>query len=202
MCYAAGEGVPAECGAVVTRFDVRGYGVVDQCCADGDPVAEGFRGGEDVWVDGRWVLGLGVGPERAGAREPALDLVEDENRADTGAVLAEGGEEFGRGDVDAAFALDGLDENAAGLLGDEGFEGGRIVEDGVFEAGKHGGEGRLVFGVGGRGQGAHCSAVEGVVEGEDFVFGAGGVDAAAYFAGEFDGCFVSFGAGVGYEGLG
>jgi len=73
------------------------------------------------------------------------------------------------GDVDAAFALDGLDDDTACLGGDEVRDGGFVVKGPVAEAGEHGREGFLVFGIRGRGEGAHCSAVEGVVEGYDFV---------------------------------
>lgn len=108
-------------------------------------------------------------PECACAGKPALDLIVDEHGADLVAAVAKGLQEGLGGDVDAAFALDGLDEDTACLGGDEVRDGGFVVEGPVAEAGEHGGEGFLVFGIGRRGEGAHCAAVEGVVEGDDFV---------------------------------
>ena len=49
------------------------------------------------------------------AREAALDFVVDEDGADFGAAGSERLQEGGRGYVDAAFALDGLDDYAAGF---------------------------------------------------------------------------------------
>ena len=60
-----------------------------------------------------------MGPERARARKSALDFVVDEDGADFIAAVAEVLEEGGGCDVDAAFALDGLDDYTAGFLCDE-----------------------------------------------------------------------------------
>ena len=87
-------------------------------------------------------------PELACARESALDFVVDEDGADVVAAGSEGLEEGGRCDVDAAFALDGLDDHAAGFGGYEVFDAGFVVVGAVFEAGEHGAEGFLVFWVG------------------------------------------------------
>ena len=191
--------VAAEGGAVVTGDDAVGDVLGDDRGADGEAVAEGFGGGEDVRV-GVGAGGL-VGPEVAGAGEAGLDLVMYEDCACFCAAGAEGAEEGGGGDVDAAFALNGLDEDAAGGGGDEG-EGGGVVVGGGMETGEEGGEGRGVFGVRGRGEGAEGAAVEGVVEGEDVMFGGARGAGFADFAAEFDGGFVGFGAGVRDEGAG
>lgn len=168
----------------------------DDGCADGEPVAEGLGGGDDVRVG--FPGKVGVCPELARAAEAALDFVVDEDGVDFGAFLAERDEEVCVCGVDPAFALDGLDDHAAGLRGDEG-EGGGVVEGGVGEAREERGEGGLVFWVGGGGEGAEGAPVEGVVEGEEVVFArrVGGVFSG--FAREFDGGFVCFGAGVADE---
>lgn len=192
---AAREGVAAEGGAVVAGFDVGAYrGAGDEGGADGDAVAEGFGGGEDVWVGGGVVSVevVAVGPEFAGAGEAALDFVEDEQSGVAVAVIAEGVEEFRGGDVDAAFALDGLDDHAAGLRGDEAGEGFDVVEMAVLEAGEHGAEGSLVFFVGSGGEGAVGAAVKTVVEGENFTLFGGGIFGICDFPGKFEGGFVGF----------
>ena len=56
----------------------------------------------------------GVGPEGSCAGETALDLVVDEYSANFVAAVSEGLEEGGGGNVYAAFALNGFDEDAAG----------------------------------------------------------------------------------------
>ena len=185
---------------MIARHDALGHLLRDHGGADGEPVAERFRGGEDVRVSRRRkVL---VGPEAAGAGEAALDFVVDEDGADVVAAAAERGQERGRGDVDAAFALDGLDDDAAGALRDELLEAGFVVEGAVDETRDHGAEGFLVFRVRRRGQTAHGAAVEGAVEADDFVLRARWTPGLADFAGEFDGGFVGFGAGVADEDFG
>ena len=91
-------------------------------------------------------------PQRTRAGEPALNLVVDEDRADIVAAVAERGEESGGGGVDAAFALDGLDDDARGGFCDVRGQlvGGGVEGDGV-EAGEERGERGLVFGVWGCG---------------------------------------------------
>ncbi len=58
-------------------------------------------------------------PERACAGESALYFIEDKDRTHVVAAASEGLEECGRGDIDASFALDGLDYYAACFLCDE-----------------------------------------------------------------------------------
>jgi hypothetical protein len=111
--YTAGERVAAKSGAVVAGLDVvRNSLSRNDGCADGDAVAEGFGGGEDVRVcsfaGGRDERRMGVGPEAAGARKTTLDLVEDQDGADVVAALAKGREELGCCNVDTTFALDGV----------------------------------------------------------------------------------------------
>ena len=194
--------VPTERGAVVACDDASRHIFRDDGRTDWKPISQCFGCSEDVRVGGR--RQCGVGPEGTGARHSALYLVVDEDGTDVVAAVAECLEKFRCGDVDAAFALDRLDDYAAGVFCDEGSEVGCIVEGSVFEAGKHGGERFLIFGIRCCGEGAHSAAVEGAVEADDFVFGGGfwgGGAGLANFAGEFDGGFVGFGAGVADEGF-
>ena len=69
----------------------------------------------------------------------------------------------------------------------------------VFEAGDHWGEWGLVFGVRGRGEGAHGAAMEAVGEGEDLRLVACRIADLAYFTGEFDCCFIGFAPGIADE---
>ena len=133
---------------MVSGYDALGYFFGYHCCADGEAVSERFGRGEDVGMGVGEVL---VGPEVPGAGEPALDFVVDEDGADVVAAGAEGAEERRRRYVDAAFALDGLDDDAAGFGGDEVAKAGLVVVGAVDEAGDHGAEGGLVFRVRGRG---------------------------------------------------
>ena len=145
---------------------------------------------------------VGVSPHLTGTGETALDFVVDEDGADFVAAGSERLEEYGVGDVDAAFALDGFDYDAAGFFGDKVGDRGAVVVGAVFESGNHRSERFLIFWVRGRAQAAHCAAVEGIVEADDFVFGAVGLSCSADFAGEFDGGFVGFAAGVADEDFG
>ena len=131
-----------------------------------------------------------------------MDFVVDEDGAYFVAAGSERLEELGRGHVDAAFALDRLDDDAAGSFRHEVFYAGDVVVGAVDKTGDHGAEWFLVLWVRGRGQAAHCSAVEGVVEADDFVLGAGRLADFADFSREFDGGFVGFGAGVADEDFG
>jgi len=74
-----------------------------------------------------------VGPERASPPETDLDFVVDQERAVAIAGAAEPLEEGLRRGEDAALALQGLDEDGAGLsLGEDGLGGGQVeVRDGV-----------------------------------------------------------------------
>lgn len=80
-----------------------------------------------------------------------MDFIVDEDGADVVAAGSESLEKGGGGDVDAAFALDGLDDDAAGFFGDGFVDGGFVVVGPVIESGNHGRERFLVFWIGGRG---------------------------------------------------
>lgn len=91
-----------------------------------------------------------MSPERARARKAALDFIVDENGVHFVAAGSEGLQEGGRGDVDAAFALNGLDDNTASLFCHELFDRGFVIVGAVFEAGDHGAEGFLILRIWGR----------------------------------------------------
>ena len=118
------------------------------------------------------------------------------------AAGAEGLEEGGRGDVDAAFALDGLHDDAAGVLRNQVMNPRFVVVVSVTEPGDHRLEWLLILGIRRCGQTTHRAAVETVVEAYDFVFCAIGLAGFADFAAEFKGGFVCFGAGVADEDAG
>ena len=200
MRQPARQRVPAERRAVVPRHDAFGHFLRDHRGPDGEPVAQRFRRGEDVRVCGSGEAL--VRPQLPRARESALDLVVDEHGADFVAAVPQGLEEGGRGHVDPAFALDGLDDHPAGFFGDEVPEAGFVVVGAVDEAGDHGAEGFLVFGVRRRGQAAHGPPVEGIVEADDLVLRPGRLPHLADLPGELDGGFVGLGAGVADEDLG
>lgn len=94
---------------------------------------------------------MSVRPKGAGAGKAALDFIEDEDGADFVAACTKGAEEFGCRGVHTAFTLDRLDDDTAGFLGYEGLELGDVVVCAVLEAGDHGRERGLVFGVWGGG---------------------------------------------------
>ena len=160
----AAEWVAPKCCAVIARHDRARDILAHDSAADGKPVAKRFRRGDDIRVSG---CGQGrMRPQRACAGEAALDLIVDEHGADLVAAVAKRGEKSGRRGIDAAFALDGLDDHTRGILGDVRGQliRGDTIGDGV-EARQERGEGGLVFGIRCRRQGAHGAAVEGVVEG-------------------------------------
>ncbi len=81
------------------------------------------------------------------------------------------------------------------MIGEGGFDGVEIVRVDVDEAGEEGAEALVDFSLRGGGHGADGSAVEGVIEGDDFVTPA----FEAESAGELYEAIVRFCAGVGEE---
>lgn len=139
----------------------------------------------------------------AGTAEAGLDLVEEEEGVVAAAELFAGLEEFRGGDVDAAFALDGFEEDGDGVFVEGGFESGDVVEGEVGEAFEQGAEAGFDLILAGGGDAAEGSAVEAVVEGDDAAArGAVGFRGeVAEFASEFEEGLVGFGAGVAEEAL-
>ena len=76
------------------------------------------------------------------------------------------GEELLRERTNAAFALDGFDENGADLARKFGAQIGDIVEAHELDAGHDGAEGLAIFRLVGCGDGAKGTAVEALLEGE------------------------------------
>ena len=161
--------------------------------ADGEAAAHAFGPGDAIGLEAG---GDGVeAVEVAGSAEAALDFVEQEEEV---VFLSEGGEafeEFPGGDIDAAFALDGFDEEGCGLVGEGSFDGVEIIEVDVFKPGEKGIETIVDFGLRGGRHGTDGAAVEGFVEGDDFVSFGG----LAKSPGELEESVVGFGAGVGEE---
>jgi len=143
-----------------------------------------------------------MSPEGACAGKTTLNLVVDQQRANFRTSCTQRIQEIGRRNVNTAFALDRLNDDAAGFGGHKRVNSSNVVIRPVVEAWDHRGEGFLIFGIGCCGEGAHCAAMEGVVKGDKVVFGAGGVEYAASFAGELYGGFIGFGAGVADEDAG
>ncbi len=112
------------------------------------------------------------------------------------------GEELLRERADAAFALDGFDENGADFVGELGAQIGDIVEAHELDAGNDGREGLAVLGLVCGGHGAEGAAVKALLEGEKL-----GADVRAFAAQEagvgarqLERALPGFGAGVGEEG--
>ena len=103
---AAGEGRAVVAG----REDV-GQALAGDQRADRQPAAERLGGRQRVGHDAR-VL---VGPQRAGAPQAALDLVEDERGAVGVAGRARGAQDVLAEHVDAALALHRLEQDRGGL---------------------------------------------------------------------------------------
>ena len=140
------ERIAAECSAVVAGHDLACHVFTDDGGTYWKSIAERFCSCEHVRMGVFWEGG--VSPECAGAGETALDLVEYEEGADFCAAGAESCEKFRGGYVNAAFSLDGLDEDAASLVGDKGRNGIYVVVAAVREAREHGAERFLVLWIG------------------------------------------------------
>src|SRR6201999_2968946 len=96
--------------AMVARHNLARNKVVRQRRSHGETIAQSLGCGDDVRM--RFSGQRSVGPEGAGSAKTALDLIVDEHWAERPAGAPGGGKEGRCGDVDAAFALDGLDEHA------------------------------------------------------------------------------------------
>lgn len=147
----------------------------------------------------RFLGQIGVRPEFAGPRKPALDFVVDEHGAYFCAAVAEREQEFVIRHIDTSLALDGLDDDTARLVCDEQVDAVNIVVCCVFEAWEHGRERLLVFGIRCCAERAHCAAVEGALEADDLVFGAILLYAASVFPSELDSCLVRLTAAIADE---
>ena len=98
---------------VAGREDV-GQALAGDERADRQAAAERLGGGQRVGHH----AGVLVGPQRAGPAQPALDLVEDERGAVGVARGARGAQDVLAELVDAALALDRLEQHRGGVLVD------------------------------------------------------------------------------------
>ena len=190
MGQPARKWIPAKRRAVIARGDcichlLRHYG-----CTNGKSIAERFGRREYVRV-GRGGESL-VRPQLAGSGQTTLDLVIDENCIDLIAAGSKRLQEWRGGYVDAAFTLNGFYNDTAGLFRDQILNPSNVIVRSISEAWHHWGEGFLVFWVGRCGQGTHCTAVKGVLEGNNFVLLAGWVSFLSNFTSEFYGGFIGF----------
>ena len=115
----------------------------------------------------------------------------------------DGEEKVAFGEADAAFALNGLQQKGGGLGADRSGKFIRIVEFEMAKAGEERVKSFLHLGLTGGGEGAEGAAVEGALEGEDFVASVSilvgpGVTKAA---GKLDEAIVGLRAGVSEEDL-
>ena len=209
----AGDRVAAEGVAVGAARPVHD-GIAGDAGTQGHAGGDALGGGDDIRLDVK-VLD---GPPLAGAAHAALDLVGDEQDVVLVAQFAQGGEEPGGRDDVAAFALDGLDQDAGHFIGREDVTedlvldvaddrlavilAGLPVQDGTIGIGEGGMDHAIherikaaVVGgfAGGEGHRAHGAPVEGAGEADE-------IGAPAVVAGQLDGGLDRLGAGVGHEG--
>ena len=105
-----------------------------------------------------------IGVEIAGARDPALHLVEHQHQVALVARVAQAVDEFLRRRADPALALDRLEQEAGGILVDRAERGLEIVELDDLEARQQRREAVDHLGLVGRADRRHRPPVEGVRE--------------------------------------
>ena len=127
----------------------------------------------------------------AGAADPGLDLVDDEERAGLGGQLARRPEVLRVGGDDPALALDRLEDDGGGVRPHRGLEGVDVAPRHVHDTGEERLERLAVGGLVGQREGAGGPSVEGALGGDDA--GAPGA------AGELDGRLDGLGAAVAEE---
>ena len=132
----------------------------------------------------------------AGPAHAGLHLVEDQQQLVLVGQLAQSFQVAGRRQVDAAFALDRLDQDGTGLAIDQPGHGLEVAEGGIAEAGQQRLDALVVLRLAGGGERAEGSAMEAVEHGDDLV--AAGL---AVQAGQLDGGLVRLGAAVAEEAL-
>ena len=157
------------------------------------------------WLGERGHVGLDavvlIGAPLAGAAHAGLNLIDDQQRAGGTGQRAGFGEELLRQRTNAAFALDGFDENGADFIGEFGAQIGDVVEADELNAGNDGAEWLAILGLVGRGHGAEGAAVEALLEGKKLradvrAFAA---QQAGIGARQLERALPGFGAGVGEE---
>ncbi len=163
-----------------------------QAGADGHTVAQGFRQRHDIGLDAGGLMG----EPGAAAPHAGLDLIDHHQPALPVTQGAYPGQIRCRGNADAAFALDRLqqDRNNAGFFRGEPFQGRQVPKRNADEAIHQRTKTFLGLGVGRGGQGGQGAAVKGALHDHD----ARQCEPprAAQAAGQLDGGLVGFGAGI------
>ena len=196
--HGAGQRAAAEGGAVHAGVNgARSFFGAKHCAQRN---AAGKRLGKRGHSPGLDAVML-IGAPLAGAAHAGLNLVDDQQRAGRGGERARFGEELLRQRPNAAFALDGFDENGADFIGELCAQIGNIVEADKLDAGNDGAERLAVFGFIGGGHGAEGAAVEALLQGEKLCADrlAFAAQQAGVGAGQLERAFPGFGAGVGEE---
>ena len=176
--------------------DVGGFGAGHHR-ADGHARTQALGQGHHIRQDARPL----VGKPFPGAADAALHFVNHQQpvlRVAQGTYLAQ---VVGSHRVDAAFALDGLEEHGhqVGIAHGGIFQRGDVVQGHANETFHQGAKAFLDFFVAGGAQGGDAAAMESTLVNNDF--GAFNAFVVAEFAGHFQSRFVGFQAGVAKEHL-
>ena len=162
----ARERVAAERRAVVAGLHSVRDRIRRDKRADRHAAREAFRERHDI---GLYTVFF-IGEELARAADARLDLVEDEQRVIFVAELAHALEVAGRWRVDAALALDRLEQHGARLVAHHGRELREVVVMDVVEAVRQRPEALVVMRLARRRQRRDRAAVEGVPRADDLRF--------------------------------
>jgi len=201
FCDGHADGVAAEGAAMGSGDHEVGEIGFSEHDADGETAADGFAEGHDVGCDDPPTAPgeVLVSEPFSGSAAAGPDLVEDECEAELVAEVADALGVVGGVEVDAAFALDGFDDDRGGFGIDSGGKFVEVAGVNLNEAGREGIKADFDLGIAGGGEHGEGSAMEALVEGDDLVAARGGVFVAE--ACEFAGGFVGFEAAVAEEGF-
>jgi hypothetical protein len=117
-----------------------------------------------------------MGEQLAGPSHTALHLIEDQQDAMLVAQLAQAPQTLRGHGAQAALALNRLDQNAGGLIGDGGLQRLVIAKGHLIEPAHIGAEALHVFFLPARGDGRQRAAMEGAFERDDAVAGLSPLD--------------------------
>ena len=161
---------------------------------EGKAAGEGLGQGSDVGLDSVMLIGAPL----AGAAHAGLNFIDDEQRAGGTGEGAGFSEEFLREGTDAAFTLDGFDEDGADFSGEFGAQIGYVVEANEFNAGDDRSEGLAVFLLICGRDCAEGAAMKALLEGEELCAEGDAFAAleAGIGTGQLHGALPSFSAGV------
>ena len=177
-------------------LDGRGGPLVGNDRAERDAAGHGFSGDHDVGQQRR-VQQL-VGKVRTRAADAALNLVKDQQSVMfSGKSLRAAGKLLGDW-IDAALALDELEDNAGCVFGDGRLERGNVIPGNEARTGKERFEVFAVLRLPGDGKRSQSSTVEGVVERDDLGLLSG--DGVAVGAKHLQRPFHRFRSGIAEEG--